>query len=93
MVSAGYDATIRIWPIKNGGEIVRNLPTPLNAVAVAPDREIVAAGANGKVYFLLPGGETVAEVEASPTPVIAIAVSPDGNFVAAASIRGSVSSG
>jgi len=90
VVSAGYDATIRIWPIKNGGEIVRNLPTPLNAVAVAPDGEIVAAGANGKVYFLLPGGETVAEVEASPTPVIAIAVSPDGNFVAAAGIRGSV---
>src|SRR6185295_4585812 len=65
-------------------------PTPLNAVDVAPDGEIVVAGANGKVYFLLPGGETVAEVEASPTPVIAIAVSPDGNFVAAAGIRGSV---
>ena len=37
-------------------EIIRTLPTPLNAVAVAPDGEIVAAGANGKVYFLSPQG-------------------------------------
>ena len=32
----------------------RTLPAPLNAVAVAPDGEIVAAGADGKVYFLSP---------------------------------------
>ena len=31
--------------------VVHNLPTPLNAVAVAPDGEIVAAGADGKVYL------------------------------------------
>ncbi len=57
VVSAGYDATIRIWPLDGGSEIVRNLPTPLNDVAVTPDGEIVAAGANGKIYFLSPGGE------------------------------------
>ena len=90
VVSAGYDATIRIWPLDGGSEIVRNLPTPLNDVAVTPDGEIVAAGANGKIYFLSLGGEVVAEVEASPTPVIAIAISPDGSLVAAAGIRGSV---
>jgi cytochrome c len=90
VVSAGYDATIRIWPLKGGSEIVRNLPTPLNDVAVTPDGEIVTAGANGKVYFLSGGGEVLAEVEASPTPVIAIAISPDGSLVAAAGIRGSV---
>jgi cytochrome c len=90
LVSAGYDATIRIWPLEGGGEIVRNLPTPLNAVAVAPDGEIVTAGANGKVYFLSPKGDVLAEVEASPTPVIAIAIAPDGNLTAAAGIRGSV---
>ena len=70
--------------------IVRNLPTPLNAVAVAPDGEIVAAGADGKVYFLSPQGELRGEVEAAPTPVIALAISPDGKLVAAAGIRGSV---
>ncbi|HEX9074006.1 MAG TPA: c-type cytochrome [Pseudolabrys sp.] len=90
VISAGYDATMRIWPLEGGGEIVRNLPTPLNTVAVAPDGEIVAAGASGKVYFLSPKGDVLAEVEASPTPIIAMATSPDGNLVAAAGIRGSV---
>ena len=44
--------------------IVATLPTPLNAVAVAPDGEIVAAGADGKVYFLSPTGEPRGEIEA-----------------------------
>src|SRR5204862_2715598 len=52
--------------------------------------EIVAAGANGVVYFLSSAGETRGEVQASPTPVIALAVSRDGALVAAAGIRGSV---
>jgi cytochrome c len=90
VVSAGYDATVRIWPLAGSNEIVRNLPTPLNDVAVAPDGEIVAAGANGKIYFMSADGEVLSEVEASPTPVIAVAISPDGSLVAAASIRGAV---
>ena len=90
VVSVGYDATVRIWSVNGGGETIRSLPTPLNAIAVAPDDEIVAAGANGRVYFLSPTGEALAEVEVSHTPVIAIAISPDGNLVAAAGIRGSV---
>jgi cytochrome c len=90
VVSAGYDATIRIWPLAGEGEVIRNLPTPLNAVAVAPDGEILAAGADGKVYFLSPTGEILAQVAASETPIISIAVSPDGNLAAAAGIRGSV---
>ena len=57
VVSAGYDATLRIWPLRGGGApLVVALPAPLNAVAVAPDGEIVAAGADGKVYFLSPDG-------------------------------------
>ena len=35
----------------DGSATTRNLPAPLNAVAVAPDGEIVAGGADGKVYF------------------------------------------
>jgi cytochrome c len=69
---------------------VRTLPTPLNAVAAAPDSEIVAAGADGMVRILSPGGTVRAEVEAGPTPIIALALSPDGTRVAAASIGGSV---
>ncbi len=90
VVSAGYDATLRIWRLADGGEAVRNLPTPLNTLAIANDGEIVTAGANGKVYFLSPAGDTLDEVEAAPTPVIALAISPDGNLIAAAGIRGSV---
>ena len=90
MVSAGYDATLRIWPLAGGAEIIRNLPTPLNSVTVAPDGEIVTAGADGKVYFLSPQGELRGEMAASATPVIALAVSPDGALIAAAGIRGSV---
>jgi cytochrome c len=90
VISAGYDASLRIWPLSGGAEIIRTLPTPLNTVAVAPDGEIVAAGASGTLFFLSPKGETLAEVDASATPVIAVVVSPDGNLVAAAGIRGSV---
>ena len=43
-----------------GGVSVRNLPTPLNSVAVAPDGEIVTAGADGKVYFLVAAGRACA---------------------------------
>ena len=90
LVSAGYDATLRIWRRPDGGETVRILPTPLNTVAVAGDGEIVTAGADGKVYFLSPQGEMRADVQASATPVIAVAISPDGALVAAAGVRGSV---
>jgi cytochrome c len=66
------------------------VPSPLNAVAVAPDGEIVTAGANGKVYFVSSAGKILHDIEASPTPIIALAISPDGTLVAAAGIRGSV---
>ena len=90
LVSAGYDATLRIWRVSDGAASVHNLPSPLNTVAVAPDGEIAAAGADGKVYFLSPQGELRGDVQASPTPVIALTISRDGALVAAAGIRGSV---
>lgn len=90
VISAGYDTTIRIWPLHGSGINVRHLPTPLNTVAVAPDGEIVTAGANGKVYFLSPQGEVRGDVEVSKTPIIQVVLSPNGKLVAAAGIRGSV---
>jgi cytochrome c len=89
VISAAYDLTLRIWPLDGGVPTVVTLPAPLSAVAVAPN-EIVAAGANGIVYFLNYEGEQKGEVPASPTPVISLSVSPDGMLVAAAGIRGSV---
>jgi cytochrome c len=90
LVSAGYDATVRVWPLKGGAPVIVTLPTALNAVAVAPDGEIVTSGANGRVYFVSPKGEVAGEVEAAETPIISLAMSPDGARVAAAGIRGSV---
>ena len=40
LVSAGYDATVRIWPQQEpASPLVATLPSPLNAVVVAPDGE------------------------------------------------------
>jgi len=88
-VTVGYDATLRIWP-RDGAPTIITLPAPLNAVAVAPDGEIVTAGADGKVTVLSPAGELRGEIEAAQAPVIALALSADGKLVAAAGIRGSV---
>jgi len=91
LVSAGYDATLRIWPLRGtDAPLIRTLPSPLNSAAVAPDGEIVAAGADGNLYFITSAGEQRGEVRAATTPIIALAVSADGKFVAAAGIRGSV---
>jgi cytochrome c len=90
VVTAGYDATLRIWPLAGGAPEVVTLPTPLNTVAIAPDGEIVTAGADGKVYFLAAGGKISGEVEVGAVPIIAVSISPDGKLVAAAGIRGSV---
>jgi cytochrome c len=90
LITAGYDLTLRIHPLAGGAPVVTTLPTPLNTVAVAPDGEIVTAGADGKVYFLSAAGDLKGELEAAPTPIIAVAVSPDGKLIAAAGIRGSV---
>jgi cytochrome c len=90
VVSAGYDASVRIWPLAGGAETIRTLPTPLNGVAVAAGGEIVAAGADGKLYFLSAQGEPRGEAQASQTPIIALALSGDGKLAAAAGIRGSV---
>lgn len=90
LVSAGYDATLRVWPRDGGPARVATLPTPLNALAVAPDGEIAAGGADGVVRLLAPDGVIRAEIETQPLPIIALALSPDGTRIAAATIRGSV---
>ena len=66
------------------------LPAPLNAVAVAPDGEIVSAGGDGAVYLLSETGERRGETDAGQTPIISLALSPDGSLIAAAGMRGSV---
>jgi cytochrome c len=88
IVTAGYDATLRLWPA-DGPPTVVTLSTPLNGVVAAPDGEIAAAGADGAVRILDRAGAIRATVETGPTPIIALALSPDGSKLAAASIAGS----
>jgi len=91
LVSAGYDATVRIWPLKEpASSLLLSLPTPLNAVAVAPDGDIIAAGSDGKVYFLSPAGDKPDALRVSSTPITSLAISRNAALVAAASIGGSV---
>jgi cytochrome c len=90
LVSASYDLTLRIWPLAGGDPQVVTLPTPLNAVAVTGDGEVVAAGADGRIYFVGLDGKQLAEIDVTNGPIISIAVSPNGALLAAAGIRGSV---
>lgn len=92
-VSAGYDATVRIWPLPDdvkGAPIVRTLPSVLNALAVTADGEIAAAGGDAVVRLLHPDGTLRASVDVGPNPVIALAPSPDGTRIAAATAGGAV---
>jgi cytochrome c len=90
LVSVGYDQSVRIWSLAGEAPTVVALPSPLNAVAIGRDGEIVTGGADGKLYFLTAAGAISGELAAGPKPVISIAMSPDGALVAAASIGGSV---
>lgn len=82
LASVGYDLTLRIWPLPVGAPEIIALPSPLNAVAIAPNREIMAGGADGKVRFLMPQGKEASEVQ-TPNPIVALAVSPDEALIAA----------
>jgi cytochrome c len=90
LISVGYDHELRIWPIGAGTPAVIRLPSPLNAVTVVPDGEIIAGGADGTIRFLTPDGKQTGEVSATPTPIIALAISTDGTLIAAAGIGGTV---
>jgi cytochrome c len=90
LVSVGYDRELRIWPLMGGTSNVIALASPLNAVAVAPDGEIVTGAADGKLRFLTSEGQEGGGVQAGATPIVALAMSPDGALIAAAGIGGVV---
>ncbi len=89
-VTAGADATVRVWSSDNAALVLATLPTALSALAVTADGEIAAAGADATVRFLQPDGAVRAAVELGPQPVIALALSPDGTRLAAATAGGTV---
>jgi cytochrome c len=90
VVSAGYDATIRITPLNGQPPTIVKLPTPLNALHVVYDGEIVAGGADGKIYIRKEDGSERLTAEVQDMPVTSLAVSADGELIAAAGLRGAV---
>lgn len=90
LVTAGYDATLRIWPADAGASRIVTLPAPLNGVVVAADGEIAVAAADGRLRLFGPDGEARGEVAVGETPLIALALSADGTTLAAGGLRGQV---
>ncbi|MDP3602846.1 MAG: c-type cytochrome [Bosea sp. (in: a-proteobacteria)] len=90
LVTAGYDATLRIWPADTGAPRIVTLPAPLNGVVVAPDGEIAVAAADGRLRLFGPDGEARGEVAVGETPLIALALSADGTTLATGGLRGQV---
>jgi cytochrome c len=92
IVSAGYDATVRIWPTDPdiGTASVVTLGSPVNALTISKDGEIVAAAADGVVSLLKSDGTVRASVETQEVPITSVALSADGSRIAAASIGGTI---
>ncbi|MGF6308553.1 cytochrome c [Bradyrhizobium sp. i1.8.4] len=91
LVSVGYDRELRIWPMVAGTPEVVLLQSPLNAVAVAPDGEIITGGGDANIRFLTSDGHETGEVLIGSTPIVALAMSTDGTLIAATEIGGGVS--
>ncbi|OYW69013.1 MAG: hypothetical protein B7Z40_00340 [Bosea sp. 12-68-7] len=90
LVTAGYDATLRIWPTDASAPRIVTLPAPLNGVVVAADGEIAVAAADGRLRLFGPDGQAHGEVAVGETPLIALALSADGTTLAAGGLRGQV---
>ncbi len=90
LVSVGYDLTVRIWHLAGGTPEIVTMASPLNAVAISPDGEIVTGAADGKLRMLTADGKENGEVAAGAAPIVALTISPDGALIAAAGISGAV---
>lgn len=90
VVTAGHDGTVRITPLDGGAARSIDVSQPVAGLAVAPDGEIIAGGADGRLIFLAADGARVAEMVAAETPIVALTLSANGKRIAAAGIRGAV---
>lgn len=85
LVTAGYDGTLRLWTGENARII--EIGPPQNAVAVAPDGEIAAGGADGLLRLIGAGGAE-RSLEIDTTAVTGLSLSKDGSRIAVVSLGG-----
>lgn len=91
LFSAGYDGTLRAYDPRTLQQSLKlTLPTPLNALAIAADGQILVGGADGRLRFLSPDGTPQGDIEVLPGPINTLALSPDGRQIAMAGLRGAV---
>jgi cytochrome c len=88
LVSAGHDATLRIWT--EAAQRTVQLEAVQNAIAIAPEGEIITAGASGQVMFFNAEGIIQTVLDVVPVPLVAMALSADGTRIAAGGLQGQV---
>lgn len=79
LVSASSDATLKLWDLASGTELLtfQSHPAPIYTVAVTPDgKQIVAGGYGIKAWELDSSAKPLSFV--SPDRIYALAVTPDG---------------
>ena len=99
VASAGMDGAVLWLPLaahagtQTGGSVA--LVSPVTALAVASDGEIVTASSDGHVRFLARASQggtltSAAELEVDENPLASLALSPDGRLIATAGLRGGI---
>jgi cytochrome c len=89
VVSAGYDATLRIWPASGAAKVIGST-VPFSALVVAGDGEILAGSVDGTLLFFSGADAPPAELKTGGKPIVALALTHDGQRVAAGTIDGRI---
>lgn len=91
IVTAGWDASVRVWDVELSRELFvfkGNSPDEsfgnIVKLDVSPDGKIIAAASErGKIYlFNLADGSTIRKIDAASNKISAVAFSPDGTTLA-----------
>src|SRR5262249_230447 len=91
LVTAGYDATVRIWPLTRAEPPrIITLPAPLHAVIVGNAGGLFAPPAHRKLYFLSPARDLAPHPPVAAAPLIALSGARDARHIAASSIKGAI---
>lgn len=92
ILTAGGDNAIRRWAIPEPTRVVSDIPGPVTAIAVSPDRKHVAvAGADNAVRMVnVATGKSDSILPGGPSPVCSISFDREGKNILAADTSGGV---